>query len=151
MVGQNCCIDFALSGLWSKEPVFLYQQVRSLFSHSCSGLTTSFWVCCAFGNACISPHPWYQKSNIKKFSFTGKDQALQIPDITVCHEHPYQSLERIDEMVTSKGYEENTYGLSDLVAYSHRNYSVQTVSFFHKTICLQIIWFISGLLEHFNL
>ena len=33
-------------------------------------------------------------------------------------------------MVKSKGYEENTYGLSDLVAYSHRNYSIQTVSIF---------------------
>ena len=91
------------------------------------------WVNCAFGNSCNIPHLWYQGSiNIKTFSFPGKDQTLQIPDITVCHEHPYKSLERIDEMVKSKGYEENTYGLSDLVAHSHRNYSVQTVSFFTK-------------------
>ena len=47
-------------------------------------------------------------------------------------------------MVTSKGYEENTYGLSDLVAYSHRNYSVQTVS-----ICSQNIMFTNNLI-HFQ-
>ena len=81
--------------------------------------------------------PPNQGSNIKMFHFPGKDQTIQIPDITVCHEHPYQSLERIDEMVTSKGYEENTYGLSDLVAYSHRNYSVQTVSIFSQNIVYQ--------------
>ena len=58
----------------------------------------------------------------------GKGQALHIPSITICHENPYKSTDKVGEMVKSGGYDDNTFDLFDLVTNKHTSYSVQPVS-----------------------
>ena len=63
----------------------------------------------------------------------GKGQALNIPSITICHENPYKSIDKVGEMVNSGGYDDNTFDLIDLVTYNHTDYNVQPVSIVVQT------------------